>query len=89
MSIAKGLYAQVTVDLPEVEGAVSYNIYYKKASENHYDHAVRNIPLNTKSYTISYLVKGADYDHKIVAVDASGKEFWFSPSRPLVNIEAM
>lgn len=89
ISVAKGLFSQATIELPEVDGAVTYNIYYKKASANSYDHAVRNIPVGTASYTISYLTKGDDYDHKIVAVDAAGSEFWFSPTRPIVGIEGM
>ena len=89
LSIARGLFSQATVDVPQVDGAVSFNIYYKKTSENTYSNAVRNIPAGTTSYTISYLKKGTDYDHKIVAVDASGKEFWFSPSRPILDIESM
>lgn len=89
MSIAKGLFSQATIDIPEVDGAVVYNIYYKKASDNTYTNAVRSIPANTKSYTISYLKKGTAYDHRIVAVDDSGTEFWFSPSRPILNIQPM
>lgn len=89
LSVTRGLYAQATVELPVVDGAVSYNIYYKKASDNTYDHAVRDIPVGVTSYTISYLVKGTDYDHRIVAVDANGSEFWFSPTRPLLGIEGM
>jgi hypothetical protein len=57
MSIANGLFSQATIDLPQVDGAVSFNIYYKKASENHYTNAVRNIPAGTQAYTISYLKK--------------------------------
>jgi hypothetical protein len=89
LSIANGLFAQATIDIPQIDGAVSFNIYYKKASDNEYSNAVRNIPAGTQSYTISYLKKGTDYDHKIVAVDASGKEFWFSPSRPILEIQPM
>src|SRR5947208_892908 len=44
LSIARGLFAQATIDIPEIDGAVSFNIYYKKASDNSYDNAVRNIP---------------------------------------------
>lgn len=89
LSIAKGLFSQATIDLPQVDGAVSFNIYYKKASEDHYTNAVRNIPAGTPAYTISYLKRGDDYDHKIVAVDANGKEFWFSPTRPILEIQPM
>jgi hypothetical protein len=89
LSIAKGLFSQATIDMPEVDGAVSFNIYYKKASENVYNNAVRNISPDVKAYTISYLKSGTDYDHRIVAVDAKGKEFWFSPSRPILEIQPM
>lgn len=89
VSVARGLFSQAAVDLPEVDGAVSFNIYYKKTSDNSYDHAVRNIPGGTESYNISHLTRGKQYDHKIVAVDAKGEEFWFSPTRPLLDIQPM
>ncbi len=89
MSIARGIYAQATVVIPEVSGAVSFNIYYKKRSDNSFDNAVRAIPVTAKSYTISYLKRGTSYNYKIVAVDAKGSEFWFSPTRPLLGIKSM
>lgn len=89
VSVAKGLFAQATVALPDVDGAISYNIYYKKSSDAIYEHAVRNIPVTEDSYTISYLTRGAAYDYKIVAVNTEGEEFWFTPTRQLTTIEPM
>src|SRR5258708_7940425 len=53
MSVARGLFSQATIDIPQIDGAVSFNIYYKKAKDNTYDNAVRNIPAGTATYTIS------------------------------------
>jgi fibronectin type 3 domain-containing protein len=89
VSIAKGLFSQATVELPKINGAVAYNIYYKKTDDNTYTNAVRKIPTSATSYTISYLTRGGKYDYKISAVDASGKEIWFSPTQPLKNIKPM
>lgn len=88
-SVARGLFVQSTVDLPEVEGAVSYNIYYKKTGADRYDNAVRNVPVTADAYTISHLKKGVSYDYQIAAVDAQGEEFWFSLTKQLSNFEAM
>lgn len=88
-SVARGLFVQSTVDLPEVEGAVSYNIYYKKTGAESYDSAVRNVPVSASSYIISHLKKGVSYDYQIAAVDAQGEEFWFSLSKQLTDFESM
>ena len=89
ISIARGLFAQATVLIPQQDNAFSYNVYYKKRSSQEFDNAVRGIAPGVTSYTISYLKKGADYHYKISAVDASGKEFWFSEVKDLDNIEPM
>lgn len=89
ISIARGLFAQARVDLPKVEGAVSYNIYYKKQSAGEYSNVARDIPASNVSYTISYLKKGEDYHYKVAAVNASGAEFYFSDEQTLTNIEPM
>lgn len=89
ISITKGLFAQARIDLPKIEGAVSFNIYYKKQSANEYSNVARDIPINTQSYIISYLKKGEEYHYKIAAVDASGAEFFWTKEEPLVNIESM
>lgn len=71
------------VTWPKVEGAVSYNIYYKRVGSktgDNYSYAVRNIPADMTSYTITGLKKGKTYEYKISAVDASGKEFLWSSS---------
>ena len=89
VSIAKGLFAQATVEVPHADGAVSYNIYYKKRSSNDFNNAVRGVPPETTSYTISYLKKGEEYHYRISAVDGAGKEFWFSEMKDLENIVPM
>lgn len=88
-SIMRGMYLQTTVNLPDIKNAVSYNIYYKKSSESDFTNAVRDIPAGTKSYTISYLRKGIDYQYKIAAVNKNGSEFLFSDSAPLTDLEGM
>jgi hypothetical protein len=73
------------VTWPKVEGAVSYNIYYKRVGSrtgDNYTHAVRSIPANMTSYTITGLKRGKTYEYKISAVDASGKEFLWSTFEP-------
>jgi hypothetical protein len=89
ISIARGFFDQATVSLPQVSGATSYNIYYKQVSDPTFIHAVRNIPTNMKSYTISYLKKNTTYNYKISAADFKGSEFWWSPVEILSNIESM
>src|SRR5215510_7433398 len=42
IQITKGLFAQATVTLPQVEGAISYSIYYKEKGESTYKNAVRD-----------------------------------------------
>ncbi|HZE87393.1 MAG TPA: fibronectin type III domain-containing protein [Methylomirabilota bacterium] len=78
VSLARGLFAQATVSWTPVTDAVSYNIYYKQVSDTKYMHAVRKIPTNVTTYTISYLKKNETYQYRVSAVDASGKEFWWS-----------
>src|SRR5580704_14544007 len=56
-----GLFDQATIDLPAVPNAVSYNIYYKAVGEQNFSNAVRNIPSDVHSYTISDLKKGTTY----------------------------
>ena len=89
ISITNGLFAQSTVTIPQVENAVSYNVYYKKTGAKEYKNAVRSIPTNVETYTLSYLSKGATYQYKISAVNADGAEFWWSDEKPLENIQPM
>ncbi len=89
VSIARRLFSQATVLVPQVNSAASYNIYYKQKSEASFTNAVRNVPTSTTTYTISYLKKGASYQYAISAVDANGKEFWWSSLKPLPNIKPM
>ena len=78
ISVMQGLFAQQVVELPAVDGVVSYNIYFKKTDASTYTNAVRSIPSSFKQYTISYLNKNVSYDYKISAVNAQGSEFWWS-----------
>ena len=93
VSITKGFFAQATIALPKISGAVSYNIYYKEVNSSekdmHFPHAVRKIPANVSSYTISYLKKNKQYEYRISAIDASGKEFWWSSVKTMTNITSM
>lgn len=88
-SIFRGMYNQTTILLPQIPGAVKYNIYYKATTEANYTNAVRNISANTTSYTISYLKKNTQYQYKISALGANGKEFWWSPTQLMTNLQSM
>ena len=89
ISVARGLFNQATVSLPNVEGVVTYNIYYKRTSDSEFGYAVRNISGDLSSYTISYLKKGEEYEYKVSAADKTGKEFFFTESQALSNLESM
>ncbi len=89
ISVAKGLFAQATITLPRVDGAVSYNIYYKEVTDGHYIHAVRNIPASTTTYLVSYLKKNKKYHYKISAIGTNGKEFWWSKVTLLTDTLSM
>lgn len=89
MSITQGLYAQAQVTLPKVDGAVSYNVYFKQKSAGTYANVARNVPASVQTYTISYLKKGQEYQYKVAAVNASGAEFSWTEESDLTNIESM
>lgn len=89
ISIARGLFAQATVAIPQKDEAVSYNLYYKERSSAEFNNAVRGILPYTNVYTISYLKKNEEYHYKVSAVDTSGREFWFSEVKDLTNIVPM
>lgn len=89
LSIARPLFNQATVELPKVENAASYNIYYKQTTEADFNNSVSKIPTNISHYTISYLKKGADYEYKISVADGSGKEFSWTEVKPLENLTGM
>jgi len=89
VSIARGVFSQVTINLPHVEGAVSYNIYYKEVTDGKFINAVRNVSASTTTYTISYLKHGKQYHYKISALDKSGKEFWWSKVTLFTNLQSM
>lgn len=88
-SVMRGLYNQAIIPLPQVDGAVSYDIYYKSSSDTAFINAVRDIPANQKSYIISYLKRGTDYQYEISAVNGIGSEFWFSEIQPMTNLKPM
>jgi len=81
-----GLFkGSAVVTWPKVEGAAYYNIYYKRVGSrtgDNYAYAVRNIPADATSYTITGLKRGKTYEYKISAVNASGKEFLWSTFEP-------
>lgn len=89
VSVARGLFGQATIQLPQTTGAVAYNIYYKQTSEKGYTNAVRNVSPSTATYTISYLKKGQNYQYKVSALNAAGREFWWSDTQTLTNIQPM
>jgi hypothetical protein len=89
VSIAKGLFNQATVTVPQIANAKKYNIYYKQISEKTFTNAVRGIPPGITNYTISYLKKGQKYQYKIAALNANGQEFWWSQVIPLTNLQSM
>jgi len=89
VSIVRGIFSQATIPLPQLQEVTSYNIYYKQTSDKTFTHAVRNIPANVTSYTISYLRKGVAYQYEVSAVGPGGAEFWFSGVKPLTNLISM
>ncbi|HSA84154.1 MAG TPA: hypothetical protein VLF20_04690 [Patescibacteria group bacterium] len=89
IGVARGLFAEARVDVPKIEGAASYNIYYKEQSAGEYTNVARDIPASVASYLISYLKKGEEYIYKVAAVDASGAEFYWTTDEELTNIEPM
>jgi hypothetical protein len=89
VSVARGLFNQATVAIPQVNGAASYNIYYKQANDPAFTNAVRHVSPNVTTYTISYLKKGESYVYRVSAADASGKEIWWSNTMPLTNLKSM
>jgi len=88
-TIMRGMYAQTTISVPHVEGAVAYNVYYKQSSDKNYTNAVRKIPTNIATYTISYLKKNAVYEYKISALNPAGREFWWSQTQTFTALQAM
>lgn len=89
IQITNGLFSQAKVTIPQVEGAISYNLYYKKEHAAEYKNAVRDIAPGIEEYTVSYLTKNASYVYKVSAVDANGAEFWWSVEKPLTNLQPM
>jgi hypothetical protein len=89
-SIMKGLYVQGTIPVPaDLADAYSYNIYYKQTDEKEFTNAVRNVPTNVGTYTISHLKKGSAYQYRLAALDANGKEFMFFEPLPITELHPM
>lgn len=89
IGIMRGLFQQATVSWERNPLASSYNIYYKEKGDSTFTNSVRNIPANVTSYTISYLKKGATYEYKISAADANGREYDWSVTQPITNLQPM
>lgn len=89
MSITRSLYEQATIALPSINGAVSYNIYYKQETDGEFTYSVRKLPATIRFYTISYLKKGINYQYRISAVNPSGSEFWWTPLTSFSSRESM
>lgn len=64
-----------------VDGAFSYNIYFKEMGESNYTHAAADLPADARSFTLEFLKSGVKYIYKIAAVNGEGKEFWFSEEK--------
>jgi hypothetical protein len=79
-----GLFkASAPINWPPVEGAASYNIYYRIApgetnQDPAYVYSVRNIPGTQTAYMIKNLKRGETYQYKITAVNAMGEEFMWT-----------
>jgi hypothetical protein len=86
-----GLFkGNATVTWQKVEGAKSYNIYYKRVGSHigdNYNNAVRNIPADQTSYTISGLKKGKTYEYKISAINENGEEFMWTTFQPTATAQ--
>jgi hypothetical protein len=87
--ITAGMYDQQTITLPQVPGAVTYNIYYKEQSETKFTNAVRNLPSTVTSYTISYLKANHTYVYRISAKNNLGKEIYWAPQQSFVASQSM
>jgi hypothetical protein len=88
-SVTQGLYMQSTVEMPTLPSAASYNIYYKQTGEATFTNSVRDISPKVPNYRISYLKKGVSYEYRFAAVDNTGKEFLFSETKPLTDLQSM
>lgn len=80
-SVLGTFFSQTTIVLPNVPGAVSFNIYYKETSAKTFNHASRGISPSDKTHKIRFLKKNVKYQYKISALDANGQEFWWSTIR--------
>ncbi len=89
-SIMRGMFAEATITIPnDLKNADSYTVYYKQADEKEFTNSIRNVSPSVGTYTISHLKKGASYEYRFAAVDASGKEFMFSEIIPLTDLRPM
>jgi hypothetical protein len=89
VSIVKNLYAQATINLPDVAGIKYYNIYYGSSADAGFPNAVRNIDPNVRDYTISYLKRNMTYHYKIAGVNFLGAESYWTPTQTITNEQPM
>lgn len=89
LTIARSLFNQGTVSWESVSGAKAYNLYYKTQADADFTNSVIGVSPEYNYYTISYLRKGVDYDFRVSAIDASGKEFWWSGTNQITSLEPM
>ena len=89
ISVMKGLFSQVEVAWDPIDGATSYNLYYKQKDDQEFTNSVRNIPADITQYLISYLVKGKEYEYKLAAVGSNGQEFFWTVAYELSEPESM
>lgn len=89
VSITRPLFMQGDVSWSGVSGARAYNIYYRKAGEHVFTNAVRGLSSQSTSYTISYLSRGVSYEYQVTALNASGREIWYSDVLHLTNLQSM
>lgn len=74
VSAATEKWNQATLKWRVVDGAASYNIYFKETGQTWFTHAL-TVPGDATSYTITYLKKGRGYHYSIMAVNGEGREF--------------
>ena len=70
-------YGKAVIKVQMVTNAQSYIIYYRQAKDRPYTYSV-TLPSTSRLYEIGYLKMWEYYYYKIAAVDASGREYWWS-----------
>ena len=74
-------WGRATLSWTSAPHANSYNLYFKEAGKKMYTHSARDLPGNSTSFTVDYLKKGMTYWYSVAALDASGKEYWWSSAK--------